>query len=80
MNILFSRNLLKELKSIAQENYFEVETAKNIDDAIKKTYQIQLKSIEDKLTEVYFTDISEVNDQNTKEFSYILLGNIQKQF
>jgi len=50
------------------------------DDAIKKTYQIQLKSIEDKLTEVYFTDISEVNDQNTKEFSYILLRNIQKQF
>ena len=26
----------KDLKSIAQENYFDVETAKNIDDAIKK--------------------------------------------
>ena len=50
------------------------------DEAIKKTYQIQLKSVEDKLTEVYFTDISEINDQNTKEFSYKLLGNIQKQF
>ncbi len=50
------------------------------DDAIRKSYQIQLKSIEDKVTEVYFNDISELNDQNTKEFSYILLGNIQKQF
>ena len=26
----------KDLKSIAQENYFDVETAKNIDDAIKR--------------------------------------------
>jgi outer membrane protein assembly factor BamC len=50
------------------------------DDAIRKSYQIQLKSIGDKVTEVYFNDISEINDQNTKEFSYILLGNIQKQF
>lgn len=50
------------------------------DDAIRKSYQIQLKSTGDKLTEVYFNDISELNDQNTKEFSYILLGNIQKQF
>jgi len=50
------------------------------DDAIRRSYQIQLKSIGDKVTEVYFNDISELNDQNTKEFSYILLGNIQKQF
>ena len=50
------------------------------DDAIRKSYQIQLKSTGDKLTEVYFNDISELNDQNTKEFSYILLRNIQKQF
>ena len=49
-------------------------------DAISKAYQLQLKSIEDNLTEVYFNDISGVNDQITKQFSYQFLGSIQKQF
>ena len=50
------------------------------DDAIRKSYQLQLKIIEDNLTEVYFNDISEINDESTKKFSYQFLGNIQKQF
>jgi len=50
------------------------------DDAIRKVYQLQLRSIDDKSTEVYFNDISEINDQSTKKFSYQFLGSIQKQF
>jgi len=50
------------------------------DEAIRKAYQLQLKSIDQNLTEVYFNDISEVNNQSTKKFSYQFLGNIQKQF
>jgi len=50
------------------------------DDAIRKSYQLQLKIIEDNLTEVYFNDISEINDESIKKFSYQFLGNIQKQF
>ena len=36
------------------------------DDAIRKSYQLQLKIIEDNLTEVYFNDISEINDESTE--------------
>jgi len=50
------------------------------DDAIRKPYQLQIKSIDDNLTEVYFNDISEINDESTKKFSYQFLGSIQKQF
>jgi len=50
------------------------------DDAIRKPYQLQIKSIDDNLTEVYFNDISEINDEITKKFSYQFLGSIQKQF
>jgi len=50
------------------------------DVAIRKQYQLQLKSIGNNLTEVYFNDISEVNDKSTKKFSYQLLGKIHKQF
>jgi len=41
---------------------------------------LQLKSIGENRTEVYFNDISEMNEKSTKEFSYLFLGNIQKQF
>jgi len=50
------------------------------DVAIRKQYQLQLKSIGNNLTEVYFNDISEVNDKSTKKFSYQFLGKIHKQF
>jgi len=50
------------------------------EDAILNTYQIQLKSIGSSLTEVYFQDISEANEQKTKEFSYDFFNQLQKLF
>jgi len=50
------------------------------EEAIYKTYQIQLKEIGKNLTEVYFNDISELNQQETKDYSYEFLGRIQKLF
>jgi len=50
------------------------------EDAILNTYQIQLKSIDPSLTEVYFQDISEANEQETKEFSYDFFNQLQKLF
>jgi len=40
------------------------------EDAVYKTYQIYFKKIKPNLTEVYFNDISEVNEKETKVFSY----------
>jgi len=50
------------------------------EDAIYSPYQLQLKELSSNLTEVYFNDISEVNEIETKQFSYELLGKIQKLF
>ena len=50
------------------------------EDAINKTFQIQLKQIKENVTEVYFNDISEINAIETKEFSYDLLKRIRKLF
>jgi len=50
------------------------------DDAIFSPYQLQLKELSANLTEVYFNDISEVNETETKQFSYEFLGKIQKLF
>jgi len=50
------------------------------EEAIYKTYQIQLKEIGKNLTEVYFNDISELNEQETKDYSYEFLGKVQKLF
>lgn len=50
------------------------------EDAILNTYQIQLKSIDSSLTEVYFQDISEANEQETKEYSYDFFNQLQKLF
>jgi len=50
------------------------------EDAIFNSYQLQLKEISSDLTEVYFNDISEVNENETKQFSYEFLGKIQKLF
>lgn len=50
------------------------------DDAIKKSFQISVKQIDSNLTEVYFNDLFEENEQATIDFSYEFLGNIAKQF
>jgi len=50
------------------------------EDAIYSSYQLQLKELSPNLTEVYFNDISEVNEIETKQFSYEFLGKIQKLF
>jgi len=73
-----------------KERAFYIRTARTIDkgimsklfgeDAIFKTYQVQLKAIDDTTTEVYFNDITELNEKGTKDYSYQLLGKIQKLF
>ena len=50
------------------------------EDAIFNSYQLQLKELSSNLTEVYFNDISEINEIETKQFSYEFLGKIQKLF
>jgi len=50
------------------------------DEAVQKTYQLLLKQIKNNATEIIFNDISEQNDKETKQFSYELLGRIQKLF
>lgn len=50
------------------------------DDAIKKSFQILVRQIDNQTTEVYFNDISEENEQETISFSHEFLGNIAKQF
>ena len=82
-------NLELEDKDL-KERAFYIKTARTDDkgimsklfgeDAIFKTYQIQLKSINDSITEVYFNDVAELNEKETKDFSYEFLGKIQKLF
>jgi outer membrane protein assembly factor BamC len=50
------------------------------EDAIFNSYQLQLKELSSNLTEVYFNDISEINEIETKQFSYEFLGKVQKLF
>jgi len=50
------------------------------DDAIKKNYQIALKEIPNSKTEVYFNDISELNEKETKQFSYDFFNKVLEQF
>ena len=50
------------------------------EDAIFNPYQLQLKELSPSLTEVYFNDISEINETETKQFSHEFLGKIQKLF
>lgn len=50
------------------------------EDAIYKTYQLQLKPINNNTTEVYFYDVAELNEIETKRFSYDFLEKIQKLF
>ena len=46
------------------------------DDAIEMIFQLQLKSIGEETTEVYFNDISELNEQETKNFSFEFFQNL----
>jgi len=49
-------------------------------DALVKTYQIILKSLDENTTEVFFNDISGENEQETKDYSYDFFRNMQKVF
>jgi len=46
------------------------------DEAVKKTFKIYLKDFDKDSTNVFFFDISEENDSETKSFSYELFKNI----
>jgi outer membrane protein assembly factor BamC len=50
------------------------------DDAIKKSFQIMVKQINDNITEVYFNDLSEKTNQTAIDFSHKFLNKIAKQF
>ncbi len=45
-----------------------------------QSFQIMVKQIDGNLTEVYFNDLSEKNEQATIDLSYKFLGDIAKQF
>lgn len=49
-------------------------------EALVKTYQLLVKSVDQNSSEVFFGDISGLNEQETKEFSYEFLNKIQKLF
>ena len=50
------------------------------DEPIRKSYQIRLKQIQNEITEAYFYDISELNEKETKEFSFKFFEKIAKLF
>jgi len=50
------------------------------DEPIRKTFQIQLKQVDINKTEVYFNDVSEENQQATKDFSFEIFKKIKNQF
>jgi len=50
------------------------------DEAIKKTYQLMVKPISTSYTEVYFNDVSELDEKETKEFSYDFFSKLANQF
>jgi len=82
-------NINLEDKDIKEKTFY-IQVARTADkgifsrmfgeDAIFKSYQLQLKEISQNLTEVYFNDVSEAYEKETKEFSYDFLGKIQKLF
>ena len=47
------------------------------DDAVRKNYQLLLKQNSNKKTEVFFNDISEENEKETKNFSFDLFNKIK---
>jgi len=50
------------------------------DEAVKKNYQLRLKSVNENITELLFNDISELNEEETKNFSYDLFSQIKNLF
>jgi len=50
------------------------------DDAVRESYQIQLKQVSPSLTEVFFNDLSEKNEKETKEFSNDFFKTIKDMF
>jgi len=50
------------------------------DEPIRKSYHIRLKQIQNEITEAYFYDISELNEKETKEFSFKFFEKIAKLF
>jgi len=46
------------------------------DDAVKKSFQIVVKKISENESEVYFNDVSELNETETKEYSYDFFKNL----
>jgi len=48
------------------------------DDAVKKSFQIVVKKISENESEVYFNDVSELNETETKEYSYDFFKNLLK--
>jgi len=82
-------NLQLDDKDIMERSFY-IRTVRTADEgimtsifggeAVKKTFQIKLKVIDEKSTEVLFIDISEENEQETKEYSYDLFKNIKKLF
>jgi len=50
------------------------------DDAIRKNYQIQLREVDKNKTEVFFNDLSEQNEKETKEFSFEIFKKIKDLF
>ena len=82
-------NITIEDKDIKEKTFY-IQVARSSDkgimskifgeDAIFSSYQLRLKELSPNLTEVYFNDITEVNETETKEFSYEFLGKVQKLF
>jgi len=50
------------------------------DDAIKKSFQIVVKKISENESEVHFNDVSELNEKETKEYSYDFFKKLLKHF
>jgi len=50
------------------------------DEAIKKSFQIVVKKISENESEVHFNDVSELNEKETKEYSYDFFKKLLKHF
>jgi outer membrane protein assembly factor BamC len=50
------------------------------DEAIKKTFQILVRRKDNNVTEVFFNDLTEENEQETIDFSHDFLGSIANLF
>lgn len=73
-----------------KEKAFYIKAARNADkgiftklfgdDAVRQVFRVSLKSINDTNTEVLFFDVSEKNENETKEFSFDLMKQIKDKF